>query len=283
MAYFAQNGGICFPISSPVRPRPEPRNSLVLEFLLPPELSLWGFLGFTTLSFFTSAFGVAAGLGGGVMLIAVMANVFPPAVLIPVHGVIQFGTNVSRSILMRRDVAWQLFPAFALGALAGGFLGGQLVVALPKALLQIILGAFVLYVCWAPKPPTGKAYSGLKFFLFGCAGALLSMFVGATGTILAPFVRAACRDRHEYVATHAVLMTVVHGLKGVVFGILGFAFHEYLPLMAAMIGTAVLGNLFGRSVLRRLPEKVFTRIFQVVLTILSLRLLYVGFADSGYL
>lgn len=251
--------------------------------LLPPELSAWGFLGFTVLSFFTSAFGVAVGLGGGVLLIAVMATVFPPAVFIPVHGVVQFGTNVSRGILMRREVAWRLFPAFALGALAGGFIGGQLVVTLPTALLQIILGGFLIYVCWAPSPPTGEAYNAPKFFLFGGVGALLSMFVGATGTILAPFIRAACKDRHEYVATQAVLMSVVHGLKAVVFGVLGFAFHDYLPLMAAMIATAFLGNIFGRGVLRRVPEKLFMRIFQVVLTLLSLRLLYDGLSSAGYL
>ena len=37
------------------------------------------FVGFTALAFFTAAFGIVAGLGGGVLLIGVMATIFPPA------------------------------------------------------------------------------------------------------------------------------------------------------------------------------------------------------------
>ena len=248
-----------------------------------PGVSAWTFAGLTVLSFFTSAFGVVAGLGGGVLLIGVMANLFPPAVLIPLHGTVQLGTNVSRGIIMRRQVGWHLFPAFAVGAVAGAVVGGQLVVSLPTAILQIVLGLFLIYVCWAPKPSPAHAYSAPKFFALGTVGSLISMFVGATGTILAPFIAAACRDRHEFVATSSVMMTVVHGLKVVVFGMLGFAFVTYLPLMATMIGAAFLGSMFGRSVLNRMPEKVFQRVFQIVLTILSLRLLYAGLSAEGWI
>ena len=107
------------------------------------------------------------------------------------------------------------------------------------------------------------------------------MFVGATGTVLAPFINAACRDRHEFVATSSVMMIVVHSLKVVVFGMLGFAFFTYLPLMATMIGAAFLGSMFGRSVLNRMPENVFQWVFQIVLTLLSLRLLYAGLSAEG--
>lgn len=246
-----------------------------------PDISRWTFIGLAVLSFFTSAMGVVAGLGGGVLLIGVMATIFPPAVVIPLHGTVQFGTNISRGVLMRREVAWQLFPAFAVGAGAGAAVGGQLVVSLPTAVLQIVLGLFLLYVCWVPSPSLGRAYSAPKFFILGAAGSLLSMFVGATGTILSPFIRAASRDRHEYVATIAVLMALVHGLKAAVFGMLGFVFAAYLPLMLAMIATASLGNVFGRSVLKRMPERLFQRVFQIVLTLLSLRLFYAGLSNAG--
>lgn len=248
-----------------------------------PGVDHWTFVGLTVLSFFTSAFGVVAGLGGGVLLIGVMATLFPPAVLIPLHGMVQMGTNVTRGILMRKQVSWRLFPAFAVGSIVGALIGGQLVVSLPTALLQVILGAFLLYICWSPKPSAARAYSFPKFFLLGGIGTLISMFVGATGTLLAPFVVAACRDRIEYIATHAILMIMVHGLKAVVFGVLGFAFGAYLPLMAAMIAATFGGNYFGRAVLRRMPEMVFQRIFQIVLTLLALRLLYSGLEKWGYL
>jgi len=106
----------------------------LIEFLdIVPGVTPWTFVGLTVLSFFTAALGVVAGLGGGVLLIGVMATIFPPATLIPLHGTVLFGTNVGRAIIMRRMVLGHLIPAFALGALGGALVGGQLVVSLPRS------------------------------------------------------------------------------------------------------------------------------------------------------
>ena len=238
-----------------------------------PHVDGWVFAGLVALSMFTAAFGVVAGLGGGVMLLGVMAIIFPPAAVIPLHGTIQLGANVSRTWQMRRDIIAGPLPAFGLGAILGAALGGSVVVALPAAVLQGILGAFLLYVCWVPRlaaaPPSQRRFAVLGFF-----GALTTMFVGATGTLLAPFIAGMTPDRRIYVATLAAMMVLVHGLKVVAFVVLGFAFVEYLPLILAMIASGYLGVRIGREVLDRMPEALFRRIFQIVLTLLALRLLY---------
>lgn len=248
----------------------------MIEFFdLVPGVTPWVFIGLTVLSFFTSAFGAVAGLGGGVMLIGVLAAVFPPAVLIPIHGAVLLGTNFGRSWILRHYVLKHLLPIFLAGAVTGAIIGGQIVVTLPTAILQIALGLFILYACWAPKP-AAQAYSHTKFFLMGLLGTLLGMFIGSTGTLIAPYVAAACSDRRQVVANHSVFMTLIHGLKVIVFGALGFSLGTYLPLIVAMIATAFLGSMFGRVILNWLPEKVFRRLFQIVLTLLALRLLYTG-------
>jgi uncharacterized membrane protein YfcA len=247
-----------------------------------PGVTPWVFVGLTVLSFFTSAFGVVVGLGGGVLLLAVMTTIFPPAVVVPLHGAVLFGTNFGRSALLWRRTLKAMLPVFMLGAVAGAVIGGNVVVSLPTATLQIILGLFIVYVCWAPAV-TARAYSHTRFFLIGLAGTLLGMFVGSSGTLIAPYVAAACSDRRQYVATQSVFMTFIHGLKVVVFGTLGFSLGAYLPLIAAMVATAFLGSLFGRSILDRVPEKAFRRLFQAVLTVLALRLLYTGVRHSGWI
>jgi len=252
----------------------------MIDFLdMVPGVAPGVFVGLTVLSFFTAAFGVVAGLGGGVLLLGVLAAVFPPAVLIPIHGAVLLGTNCGRVVVLWRHRQKQLLPIFIAGAVVGAIMGGQIVVALPTTMLQIVLGFFILYACWAPKL-AARAYSHTKFFLMGLIGTLLGMFIGSTGTLIAPYVAAACPDRRQFVATHSVFMTLIHGLKLVVFGALGFSLTTYLPLIAAMIATAFLGTFFGRGVLNRLPERVFRRIFQVVLTLLALRLLYTGVSNS---
>ena len=65
-----------------------------------PGVSAPWFVGLTILSFFTAAFGIVAGLGGGVLILGVMATIFPPAAVIPLHGAVQFGTNMTRNFIM---------------------------------------------------------------------------------------------------------------------------------------------------------------------------------------
>ena len=80
-------------------------------------------------SFFTSALTAAFGLGGGLALLGVMGALFPPAAVIPVHGLAQLGSNAGRFYLQRASVVWKIAGWFALGSLAGAGLGARLVVA----------------------------------------------------------------------------------------------------------------------------------------------------------
>ncbi|MGZ8466569.1 MAG: hypothetical protein ACXWXT_13565 [Candidatus Binatia bacterium] len=42
--------------------------------------------------------------------------------------------------------------------------------------------------------------------------------------LVTSFVAPACPQRHQFVSTHSVVMTIQHGLKIVTFTLLGFAF-----------------------------------------------------------
>ena len=147
-------------------------------FSITPEIDGWMFLFFTVLACFTAAFGVVAGLGGGVLLIGFMATVFPPVALIPVHGVVQAGSNVTRTIIAHRLVMKQAIIPFAIGAILGSAIGGKIVISIPLSLLQMILGIFMLYVCFSPKITAGMP-TKKRFFALGMVGAFISMFIGA--------------------------------------------------------------------------------------------------------
>ena len=75
----------------------------------------------------------------------------PPAVLLPVHGVVQIGSNFGRAVLMRRDIARPLVLPFLLGSIAGVALGAQIVGLLPRSAMLALLGAFILWSVWSPK------------------------------------------------------------------------------------------------------------------------------------
>ena len=244
----------------------------VATLMFPSELGIATGAGLLVASFLGSFMTVALGIGGGAMLLAIMASVMPPAALIPVHGVIQLGSNVFRALLMRAHVHWPPILAFAVGSALGVVLGGTIAVELPPGAVLIGVGAFVIFSVLA-KPP---AWLGRHGWLSGTVSSFLTMFFGATGPFVATYVKSLELDRQTHVATHATLMTLQHGLKIVVFGIFGFAFAPWLLFMLAMIGTGFLGTVTGRKVLLRMSDRGFKRALDVVLILISLRLIWLG-------
>ena len=241
-------------------------------------LNFAGFSALCGISFVGSFIAAALGLGGGLLVLATMTLFLPPTVLIPVHAVVQIGSNGFRAFLMRRQIFYSVIPAFLVGTLLGSWLGGLTIFALEVWLLQSILGVFVLYATWAPKFRSSNP-GPVKFFGCGVFGGFATMFVGGTGPLVAPFVNAACQERQQVVATHASLMTFQHLFKVILFGVLGFAFGPYIPLMVGLIGFGVCGTIIGRRVLDRLPERTFRIALQTILTLLAARLLYAAWTN----
>jgi uncharacterized membrane protein YfcA len=252
------------------------------QFLGVPGIDGLIFGGLALASFCTALFGMVTGAGGGPVLLGLMATVLPPALLIPVHTVVQLGVGSSRTFLLWRYIMWPTVLPFIGGAIFGAALGAPIFVALPTMVLQGIVGLFVLVVAWLPEMGRiGPEKS--RFALLGFGATFLAMFVSSTGSLLAPFVAAISPDRRNYAATTSTLMAFSHIIKLVVFGLMGFAIGAYLPLMASMVGTAALGNWLGRRVLVRMPEHLFRIVFKIFMTMLALRLLWLAARNGGML
>ncbi|MBU0583981.1 MAG: sulfite exporter TauE/SafE family protein [Alphaproteobacteria bacterium] len=248
----------------------------LIAALLPEGLAPWVAGLLTLASFFTSALTAAFGVGGGIAMLTLMGLFVPVASLIPVHGAVQLGSNTGRAWHQRAFVRMDIAAPFVVGSVVGAIGGAFLVVQLPDALLKLILGAFVLLLTWA-KIPGIERLSMLGLGLASIVLAVATMFVGATGPLVsAIFANFFQDDRKALVATHAVAMTAQHFLKIVVFGVAGFAFHTWLPLIAAMVLSGYLGTIYGTRLLERLPEAAFRRWFRIGLTVLALDLLRRG-------
>lgn len=221
-------------------------------------------------SFFTSALTATFGVGGGIAMLMLLGLYVPVAALIPVHGAIQLGSNTGRTWHQRRHVRWSVAAPFLAGSVAGAIAGAFLVVSLPDAPLKLLLGLFVILVTWVRIPGLG-ALGRVGLTLASSGLALLSMIFGATGPILvALLAQLIPDDRKALVATSAAGMTAQHLLKIVVFGVAGFAFAEWLPLILAMIAAGYAGTVHGSRLLERLPEEKFRDWFRVGITFLAL-------------
>lgn len=223
------------------------------------------------LSFLTSLITATFSLGGGALMIAVLALVFPPAVVVPVHGCVQLGSNAGRALVQRQHVQWTLIRWISLGAVVGIVAGGQFVRYLPEHLFTVAIGVFVLITTWLPQPRIVAENRPVQV-IGGAIISALSMVVGATGPLVATFIKGLA-DRRQLVATHAALMTIQNLFKVATFTALGFAFASYLPLIVAMVVTGFAGTAIGSRLLVKVPENIFRIGFKVVLTVVALDIL----------
>lgn len=233
------------------------------------------FLGLLAASFAGSFITVALGIGGGILVLAVMASLMPPAVLIPIHGIIQVGSNLGRAVLLLRYMHWPPAAGFTIGSMIGVGLGGMVVVELPPAAIQIGIGLFVIWSILR-RPP---AWLTRWPMLTGGLSSFLTMFFGASGVFVANFVKSLNLPRQSHVATHAGLMTVQHGLKVLAFGMLGFAFADWVPFIVMMILAGLVGTLAGGCVLARISDTNFKTALNILLVLISIRLIWSGLSQ----
>ena len=255
-------------------------NGAVGAWLDPSPLSLPWEAGLVAASFVTSGISAALGIGGGLVMLVLMGLVLPGAVLIPVHGAVQFGSNAGRAWRARTAAVWAIATPFALGAAVGAFAGARLALELPDAWFRLGLGLFVLFVTHAPMP--GIVVSGVArpgragLALAGSVTCFLAMLFGATGPLVIAVLSRLIGERMRLVATMAVCMTTQHGLKVVAFGTFGFAFADWLPLVVAMVATGYAGTIVGLRLLARLPERGFRVALRALITLFALDLVRRG-------
>ncbi|MDP3257217.1 sulfite exporter TauE/SafE family protein [Bosea sp. (in: a-proteobacteria)] len=244
----------------------------MLDMLLPAGVAPAIALLLIAVSFLTSAFTAAFGIGGGVAMLGALAGTVPPSVIIAVHGLVQVGSNVGRTYVQRAHALWPLVARFTAGSVIGAVIGALLVVELPERILLGLLGAFILVMTWLPKPRIpGLASSGLV--IGGGLSTIITMFVGATGPFVQALLLPLKLEKRQLIATHAACTTIQHLLKVFAFGALGFSFADWLPLIGAMIVSGFAGTMLGTRLLERLPERWFAIAIKAILTVVGIDLL----------
>lgn len=230
-------------------------------------------------AFFTSSLTAAMGVGGGVVLLALMAQVVPPSVLIPLHGAAQLMSNTGRVLVQRKHIQWQYIAPFSVGAVLGGILLTPLVLFIPPEFGQLALGVFILIATWRPN---WLKLANWHSSLSGAVTTGLSLILGATGPLVMSVLPRSQWSRHAVVGTHGMAMTVQHGIKLIAFASLDFSIDSYWPMLVGIGIATLLGNLFGAKLLAFVPESKFKTVLNDLLSLLALRLIWQGFEALAY-
>jgi uncharacterized membrane protein YfcA len=242
-----------------------------------PDLVTW--LALVLVALATSVVSGVMGLAGGMLLLAALLYVLDPVVAIPVHGVVQLVSNASRAWFQRAHVRWDVVWRFAWPLLPAGALGLLLLRAIPPDAGRLAVGAFALLATWAPGVLALGSRGRDPRRALPWGGALVgfvSTTIGATGPLLAPFVLALELGPPATVGTLAACQIFQHASKIALFGATGFDFARFALPAIALCGAAVAGSALGARLLDRLPEHAFRLAVKLVLTGVSLGLVWQG-------
>jgi len=228
-----------------------------------------------TITFLTSMISAVVGFGGGVMLMAILVSlsVLPINALIPVHGLTQISSNLSRAYFGYKDIQYEVIPKFLLGSIIGISLFTGILTILSLEYVPLFIGSYILLSLWSKKfNEKIKRYE--NYYIIGFFQTGLSMVVGATGPLTMTLLFKDYNDKNKVVATGAALMSITHLSKIVVFTYFGFVFFDYLWIIIAMVLGAIFGSFVGTKLRHLIDGKKFTIILKVLLTTLALKIIF---------
>ena len=223
-------------------------------------------------SFLASAISGAFAIGGGFLMLAVVAAFLPIAAVVPMHSALMLGTSIGRSIFFRRHIHWPIAAPFMIGCMIGAPAGTRIYVDLPEIVVAVVVGVFMLAALWVP-PLQWRPNIRHPFFFVGVAHSFLSSLF-SFGGLMQPLMMRTALDKLQVIATLAVSLLAMNLFKLAGYAAFGFDFRPYLTLIVVAVLAGVAGARVGKQIVQRIPEEKFRVVFKIIMTALALQLFY---------
>ena len=236
-------------------------------------------------AFITASISAVLGMGGGIILLGIMALIIPEGyVVIALHGIIQLISNLTRSFVFRYYIKRDIISQYLPGAILGLSLSSSIICALiyffqvesAKEIridfLKPLIGIFILWFLFG-KQHTIKTKEP-HFFAVGTISGLCTVFIGATGPLIAPFFLKSKLTKENIIANKAACQAISHLGKIPLF-ILFFKFDYFaeMNILIPLVIAVFVGTNIGKHILKFIPDKTFRILFKAVLSIIAIKLI----------
>ena len=237
-------------------------------------------------AFITSSISAVLGMGGGIILLGIMAIMIPEGyAVVALHGIIQLVSNFTRSFVFRQHIKKDIIRQYLPGAILGLSLSA-LIIFILITLFQVdsakeikidflkpLIGIFILWFLFGRRPQPKDDHP--NFFGVGLVSGLTTVFIGATGPLIAPFFLKGKLTKETIIANKAICQAMSHAGKIPLF-IFFFQF-DYLAeveVLFPLIIAVFIGTNLGKQILAFIPEKVFRLLFRGALTVIAIKLIF---------
>ena len=236
-------------------------------------------------AFITSSISAVLGMGGGIILLGIMAIIIPEGyAVVALHGIIQLASNFTRSFVFRQHVKKDIIHQYLPGAVLGLSLSSLIIFFLITIFqvesakeikidfLKPLIGTFILWFLFGRRPKPKDDHP--NFFGVGLVSGLTTVFLGATGPLIAPFFLKGKLTKETIIANKAICQAISHAGKIPLF-IFFFQFDYFaeIEVLIPLVIAVFIGTNFGKQILGFIPEKLFRILFRGVLTIIAVKLI----------
>lgn len=235
-------------------------------------------------SFINAAFAT----GGIYIVLASSSLVFPLAVAIPLQSAFAFASLAARIVYFRPYIYWPIVVLFGIGSVIGVAIGSQVFVALPEALMALLLGCLLLILIWAParrKRVTDEVNTADDataqqpyrpiFLPVGIAHSFIGTVFGV-GALLQPTILRTPLKKLQITGTLAACLLIMDVFKLTGYMYHGFDYRDYWPHIIGATVAGFVGTALGKRVTHRVSERTFRTVFKWLITIVALRFIWRG-------
>ena len=236
-------------------------------------------------AFFTSSISAVLGMGGGIILLGVMAIIMPIGYkVIALHGVVQLFSNTTRSFIFRNHLKKDLLNQFFIGAIFGVGISITIILMLINyfnvesanqikiEFLKPFIGLFIVWNLFLKNSKKEKKVN--TFIPVGFIAGISSIFIGAVGPLIAPFFLGKNLSKENIIANKAASQMITHISKIPLF--IYFFNMDYaaeLKILIPLIIAVYFGTNFGKKILSFIPEALFKKLFKITLFLIAIRLI----------
>ena len=188
-------------------------------------------------SFITSAFGI----GGGAVLLGLLAVKLPPVALLPIHGIVQIGSNLGRTIIFFKDIKKDTLIPFTVGTFIGSIIGGSVFIQIDAWLLQLSISLFILWSVFGKIPIIGSISTPIALFVTGFASLSLPEAMQSPSSLV-PALKSNWLMMHVTVMMLSYASLLIGSLLSIFFLVLVNNKKEKVSIQGSSYGSQSVSN-----------------------------------------
>ena len=240
----------------------------------------WGVAGLCAILIGLSKTGLP---GVGILVVPLMASIIPAKASTGVILPMLIFADFFAVVYYRRHAVWPYVARLLPWALLGILIGWHCMDKITDRQLKPIMGGIVLMMLTLhllhqrmAKQSTSIPDQWYFAAFLGLLAGVTTMMANAAGPIMIIYLLAMRLDKHEFIGTGAWYFLILNCIKVPFSWQLGLISSNSLGFNLLLFPLIAIGALSGIVFLKKIPQKIFTLLLQILTVIAALNMLIRG-------